>query len=104
MTVTCGRDGEEAAQLPKWRRQVFLKSPPGNKYHLHFKSGDHFSFMNAVVTFKKNFRLPEIEIMRDLKVATTEFWDANLKSSKSRAFAFKKIEKRLVSEVEFFKR
>ncbi len=88
MSVTGTLDGEESsiAFSPEERVRPFYASPPGQKYLLVFKDGDHAVFAGRAQPAREIKRLPEAveadaRIVRATQVMTLAFWDAYLKGN-----------------------
>jgi len=88
MSVTGTLDGEESSITfsPDERTRPFYALPPGQKYLLVFKDGDHAVFAGRAQALLDRKRAPEAveadaRIVRATQVLTLAFWDAYLKGN-----------------------
>lgn len=87
MSVTGTRDGEESsiAFSPEERVRPFYASPPGRKYLVVFKDGDHLVFSGRPAPPERQ-RAPEAvdadaHIVQATQMLSLAFWDAYLKGN-----------------------
>jgi predicted dienelactone hydrolase len=91
MTMTGSLDGGAGGQGPKWKKEPFDYSPPGDKYHIFIEGARHISFIGpfagALASARVGSGADQEKIFSYVQIATTAFWDAYLKAdAKAKAY------------------
>ena len=91
LVVTGERDQGSKNQDPSWRLDAYQLSPPGGKYALFLEGASHLSLTGLAA--EPGAVLPpaagkkaispeaEVQIFRDVRIATVAFWEAYLKDA-----------------------
>jgi predicted dienelactone hydrolase len=92
MVLTGTRDVGAKNQDASWRLDAYQLSPPGGKYAVFIEGASHLSFTGLAAEpsaappksgGKKVSADAEVDIFKDMKIATLAFWDAYLKDDPS---------------------